>query len=89
MVLEAQGIHCEYVRKSDSPRILEMSDTQIGALVTQLVSQGLQVYRVASERKSLEEAFLESVETPQNHIPQNHVAQSCVEPSGRKQRVTR
>lgn len=92
--LKAQGIFSEYVRKSASLRIPEMPDTQIGALVTQLVSQGLQVYRVASERKSLEEAFLELVEKPQNHISQssvlqNHVAQCPMNPSGHKQRSIR
>ena len=92
--LKARGIHCEYVRKSASLRIPEIPDSQIGVLVTQLVSQGLQVYRVASERKSLEEAFLELVEKPQNHIQQsgvlqNNAAQCPMNPSGHKQRSIR
>lgn len=92
--LKARGIHCEYVRKSGSLRIPEIPDSQIGVLVTQLVSQGLQVYRVASERKSLEEAFLELVEKPQNHIQQsgvlqNNAAQCPMNPSGHKQRSIR
>lgn len=92
--LKAQGIHGEYIRKSASLRIPEMPDTQIGALVAQLVSQGLQVYRVASERKSLEEAFLELVENPMKHIPQNnvlqnHVTQYRMKPSDSGQRSIR
>ncbi len=83
-ILETQGIHHEYIWKSATLRIPEITDSQIGALVTQLVSHGLQVYRVASERKSLEEAFLELVENPQNHV-----AQGPVKPSGHKQRSIR
>ena len=93
-MLETQGIQHEYIRKSATLRIPEIPDPQIGSLVTRLVSHGLQVYRVASERKSLEEAFLELVENPQNHIPQNyvlqnHVAQSDMKPSDLKRRNTR
>ncbi|MCX8647568.1 ABC transporter ATP-binding protein [Bifidobacterium sp. B4107] len=83
-ILETQGIHHEYIRKSATLRIPEISDPQIGTLVTRLISHGLQVYRVASERKSLEEAFLELVENPQNHV-----AQGPVKPFGHKQRSIR
>lgn len=83
-MLETQGIHHEYIRKSTTLRIPEISDPQIGTLVTRLISHGLQVYRVASERKSLEEAFLELVENPQNHA-----AQGPVKPFGHKQRSIR
>ena len=83
-MLEAQGIHHEYIRKSATLRIPEIPDPQIGTLVTRLISHGLQVYRVASERKSLEEAFLELVENPQSHA-----AQCPMQPSGHKQRSIR
>ena len=83
-ILETQGIHHEYIRKSATLRIPEIPDPQIGSLVTRLVSHGLQVYRVASQHKSLEEAFLELVENPQNHV-----AQGPVKPSGLKRRNTR
>ncbi|MBI0145144.1 MULTISPECIES: ABC transporter ATP-binding protein [Bifidobacterium] len=83
-ILETQGIHHEYIWKNATLRIPEMPDPQIGALVTRLVSHGLQVYRVASERKSLEEAFLELVENPQSHA-----AQCPMQPSGHKQRSIR
>ena len=83
-ILETQGIHQEYIWKSATLRIPVMPDPQIAALVTLLVSHGLQVYRVASERKSLEEAFLELVEHPQNHV-----AQGPVKSSSHKQRSAR
>ena len=83
-ILETQGIHHEYIWKNATLRIPEMPDPQIGALVTRLVSHGLQVYRVTSEHKSLEEAFLELVENPQSHA-----AQCPMQPSGHKQRSTR
>ena len=83
-MLETQGIQHEYIRKSATLRIPEIPDPQIGSLVTRLVSHGLQVYRVASKRKSLEEAFLELVENPQSHA-----AQCPMQPSSHKQRSAR
>lgn len=53
-------------------RLPELPDQRIGALVTQLVGQGVAVYRVASERKTLEQAFLELIESPRNHEPASH-----------------
>lgn len=75
--LEHDGIDYRYIRESGTLRIPEFDDQQIGGLVAQLVSQGLQVYRVASERKSLEEAFLELVESPQAHVPQTVLQQGA------------
>ncbi|WP_331270774.1 ABC transporter ATP-binding protein [Bifidobacterium choloepi] len=48
-------------------RTAELSDGCVSALITQLVDRGVGVYRVASERKTLEQAFLELIESPQDH----------------------
>ncbi|WP_244568776.1 ABC transporter ATP-binding protein [Bombiscardovia coagulans] len=72
-ILENNGIDYGYIRQSGVLRIPEFSDNQIGKLVEGLVSQGLQIYRVASERKSLEQAFLELVENPQIRVQQGGV----------------
>ena len=58
-------------------RLPELPDQRIGALVTQLVGQGVAVYRVASERKTLEQAFLELIESPRNHEPASHPTQGA------------
>lgn len=78
-VLERFGIHYGYVQESGLLRIPEYSDQQIGALISQLTAQGLQIYRVASERKSLEEAFLELVESPQATVRQAKVTRGGVQ----------
>lgn len=74
---ERDGIGYEYVKESGALRIPELDDRRVGGLVARLVSQGLEVYRVASERKSLEEAFLELVESPRAHAPQTSLKQEA------------
>ncbi|WP_297317395.1 ABC transporter ATP-binding protein [Bifidobacterium indicum] len=76
-VLEHDGIDYGYIQESGALRIREFDDRQVGGLVAQLVSRGLEVYRVASERKSLEEAFLELVESPRAHVPQAGLQQGA------------
>lgn len=63
-ILETNGIRSTYSQENRLLRIGEIDDGRMGDLVGQLVSSGIQVYRVASERKSLEQAFLELVESP-------------------------
>jgi hypothetical protein len=48
-------------------RLPDLPDSMVGALIAQIVGQGLSVYRVSSERKSLEQAFLELIERPESH----------------------
>ena len=75
-ILEAQGIDYGYVQSSAVLRVGELDDRQVGMLVGRMVAQGVQVYRVASQRKSLEEAFLELVESPQAQTPRLRTPQS-------------
>lgn len=60
-------------------RLPELPDQRIGTLITQLVGQGVAVYRVASERKTLEQAFLELIESPQSREPTPHQAQNAMD----------
>ncbi|MBT1171956.1 ABC transporter ATP-binding protein [Bifidobacterium sp. MA2] len=48
-------------------RLPELPDQRIGGLIAQLVARGVAVYRVASERRTLEQAFLELIESPRSH----------------------
>ncbi|WP_236630786.1 ABC transporter ATP-binding protein [Bifidobacterium aemilianum] len=63
-LLEHSGVGYRLTAQAGLLQIPELPDQTVAGLVSQMVSQGLQVYRVASERKSLEEAFLELVESP-------------------------
>ncbi|WEV68838.1 ABC transporter ATP-binding protein [Bifidobacterium sp. ESL0775] len=81
-VLSGNGIAYRFMPKTGELQIPECSDGRIAALVSQMVDKNIAVYRVASERKSLEEAFLELVESPQNQELQdkqnNHATQASM-----------
>ncbi|PLS26415.1 ABC transporter ATP-binding protein [Bifidobacterium parmae] len=69
-MLAADGVACRWVPDPDDAgaagrgvlRIAELPDERIAGLVGRLVGQGVDVYRVASERKTLEQAFLELID---------------------------
>lgn len=69
-VLNQNGIAYRSMSQNGELQIPECSDGRIAGLVVQMVNRNIAVYRVASERKSLEEAFLELVESPQNQESQ-------------------
>lgn len=45
-------------------RLPELPDERIGGMVTRLVGRGVAVYRVVPERRTLEQAFLDLIESP-------------------------
>lgn len=67
------GIVYRFVPSTCTLRIPECPDGRIAGLVSQMVNSDIAVYRVASERKSLEEAFLELVESPDSGRVQTQV----------------
>ncbi|WEV47350.1 ABC transporter ATP-binding protein [Bifidobacterium sp. ESL0690] len=70
-VLSQSGMPYQLIPQTGELQIPECSDGRIAGLVLQMVNRNIAVYRVASERKSLEEAFLELVESPQNQQSQS------------------
>ncbi|MBT1162713.1 MULTISPECIES: ABC transporter ATP-binding protein [Bifidobacterium] len=68
-MLDENRIDCQWLPDKNGGvlRLPELSDRRIGVLVAQLVEQGIAVYRVSSERKTLEQAFLELIENQQHH----------------------
>lgn len=78
----------------DRVRIPMLPDAQIGAIVARLVAAGTAVYRVATVRRTLEQAFLQLVEQPQAPVqpqppaqlqPQSQLRQSQLRPPAHSQ----
>lgn len=69
-LLSQNGMAYRFIPQTGELQIPECADGRIAGLVSQMVNRNIAVYRVASERKSLEEAFLELVEGPQNQESQ-------------------
>lgn len=70
-VLSQNGMAYRFIPQTDELQISECADCRIAGLVSQMVDRNIAVYRVASERKSLEEAFLELVESPDSQKSQD------------------
>lgn len=71
-LLASSGIDYQWVPDANGGvlRMAQLPDASISGLVAQLVGHNVGVYRVASERKTLEQAFLELIESPQNRAAQ-------------------
>lgn len=70
-LLSQSGMAYRFIPQTGELQISECADGRIAGLVSQMVDGNIAVYRVASERKSLEEAFLELVESPQGQQSQS------------------
>ncbi|OXN01301.1 ABC transporter ATP-binding protein [Bifidobacterium vansinderenii] len=68
-ILAANNIDPQLVSDANGAvlRLPELPDDRVGGIIARLVERNILIYRVASERKTLEQAFLELIEGPQYH----------------------